>query len=247
MNSIEFFQESACIITGAANGNGLALSNFFLDKGCKIFTIDIKPLRKKINSSHFLGDVTNDKFINYVFKKIFKEKYKSLFLINNAGVSYSNKFNNLKWEKTIKTNLTAVYKWSLKYSEIIKKKKLHNSSIVNIGSLATIMGFPNNPSYQASKSGVLGLTRSLAFDFAPLGIRVNCVSPGYIKTNMTKLSYMNKLKNRQRIKHMLIKRWGEPEDVAGAVFFLCSRMASYITGINLFVDGGWSINGLSDG
>ena len=89
--------------------------------------------------------------------------------------------------------------------------------IIFLGSLATTMGFPENPSYQAAKCGIVGLTQSFAYDLGKYGIRANCVSPGYIKTNMTKKSYNDERLNKERLSHMLIKRWGEPEDVSNLV------------------------------
>ena len=95
------------------------------------------------------------------------------------------------------------------------------------------------------RSGVLGLTRAFAFDLGSKGIRVNCVSPGYIATAMTERSYNDPAMNAARRRHMLLGRWGQPEDVSNAVAFLCTPESSYITGINLPVDGGWSVCGLT--
>ena len=94
------------------------------------------------------------------------------------------------------------------------------------------------------KAGVLGLTRSFAYDLGRYGIRVNCVSPGYIQTAMTEKSYNTPILNASRRKHTLLGRWGQPQDVAKAVAFLCGQASSYITGINLPVDGGWLACGL---
>jgi gluconate 5-dehydrogenase len=106
------------------------------------------------------------------------------------------------------------------------------------------LGFPKNPAYQASKAGALGLTRSFAYDLGKLGIRVNCVSPGYIHTAMTDRSFRDPELNLARRRHTLLDRWGLPEDVANGVAFLCDPGSSYITGINLPVDGGWLVCGL---
>jgi len=122
--------------------------------------------------------------------------------------------------------------------------RITSGGIVFIGSLATQLGFPRNPAYQASKSGVLGLARSFAYDLGPKGIRSNCVSPGYIATAMTEKSYGDPAMNADRRRQTLLDRWGQPEDVANVVAFLCSPASAYVTGTNLFVDGGWSCKGL---
>ena len=123
-------------------------------------------------------------------------------------------------------------------------QRITEGGIVFIGSLATTMAFPNNAAYQASKSGVLGLARSFAFDLGRYGIRSNCVSPGYIATAMTSNSYNSPELNAARRKHTLLDRWGQPEDVANGVAFLCEPSSAYITGINLPIDGGWMVCGL---
>jgi NAD(P)-dependent dehydrogenase (short-subunit alcohol dehydrogenase family) len=239
------FSESACIITGAANGNGLAIAKAFINSGCITYTIDITPLKENINSIHFIGDICDSKILDLVFSRIKIKGIKSLFLINNAGISIVDNIDIMdKWNKTLGINLTAAFSWSMKFFDFIKTYQISEAAIINIGSLATMMGFPDNPAYQVSKAGILGLTRALAYDFANYKIRVNCISPGYIHTNMTKLSFNDNVKYNQRLRQTLLKRWGEPEDICGPVLFLCSDFASYITGINLPVDGGWSINGL---
>ncbi len=165
----------------------------------------------------------------------------SLFLINNAGVTVSGSpQTDEAWDRTIDINLTAPFIWSRLYADQVTTGRIASGGIVFIGSLATTMGFPGNPAYQASKAGVLGLSRAFAYDLGPAGIRVNCVSPGYIATAMTKGSFGDPAMNAARRAHTLLDRWGTPEDVAGVVAFLCSPAAAYVTGVNLMVDGGWT-------
>jgi NAD(P)-dependent dehydrogenase (short-subunit alcohol dehydrogenase family) len=101
-----------------------------------------------------------------------------------------------------------------------------------------------NPSYQVSKAGLSQLTRSISVDYSKDGIRANNVVPGYIKSNMTIDSYNSEIKRVERINRSSMKRWGEPSDLIGAVHFLSSDESSFVTGADIFVDGGWNINGL---
>ena len=141
------------------------------------------------------------------------------------------------WTTTLYHNLTVSFMYT-------KRCKVAQS-ITFIASLGATLGFPNNPSYQASKAGLLGLMRALAYDLGPSGVRVNAVSPGYIRSGggMTAKSYADPERREFIAEHTLLGRWGKPEEIASVVAFLCSPAASYITGQNLIVDGGWSVKG----
>ena len=117
-------------------------------------------------------------------------------------------------------------------------------SIINISSIGSKIGFPNNPSYLSSKGALNQLTKSLANDFAEANIRVNALLPGYIKTKMTEKSFKNENENKKRIDRMILKRWGKPKDIIGAAIFLCSESSSYVTGSEIVIDGGWTSKGL---
>jgi NAD(P)-dependent dehydrogenase (short-subunit alcohol dehydrogenase family) len=193
-----------------------------------------------------VGDVLDPSVRESAFEKALDLGNGTLFLVNNAGVT-SPEFpqSDDAWGRTIDINLKAPFQWSRTFGEHVTRGDIRVGGIVFIGSLATAMGFPRNPAYQASKSGVTGLARAFAFDLGSFGIRSNCVSPGYIQTAMTETSYNTRELHEARKRHMLLGRWGQPEDVANAVSFLCSDRASYITGINLPVDGGWMACGLT--
>jgi NAD(P)-dependent dehydrogenase (short-subunit alcohol dehydrogenase family) len=117
-------------------------------------------------------------------------------------------------------------------------------SIINICSLASKLGFPNNPVYVASKGGLSQASKALAIDFAHKNIRVNNILPGYIKTSMTIKSFKNKKSFNIRKNRTMLKRWGDPADILGSIIFLSSDASKYIAGIDLTFDGGWLSNGL---
>ena len=117
-------------------------------------------------------------------------------------------------------------------------------SIINVTSLGSVLGFPDNPSYVSSKGGLKMLTKSLAVDLGKKGIRVNNLLPGYMKTAMTKKSFMNKDLKEERDKRIIMNRWGNPTDLIGPCIFLASDSSSYIPGSDILVDGGWTAKGL---
>ena len=122
--------------------------------------------------------------------------------------------------------------------------EVKDGSIINITSLGAELAFPNNPAYIASKGGLKMLTKFYAKSMGKYGIRVNNVGPGYIQTDMTKSSYSDEHIRGNRESHTFLGRWGQPQDVANACLFLCSDESKYITGQDIYVDGGWTANGL---
>ena len=235
----------ACIVTGAAAGNGSAIARRLREKGHYVVAIDRAPLDTASADCAIQGDVLDDRKIAQAFEAALDRADGTLHLINNAGITLPGyPQQDAVWQQTIEVNLTAPFRWSRYYTDLVVQGRIAAGGIVFIGSLATQLGFPKNPAYQASKCGVLGLTRSFAYDLGSRGIRVNCVSPGYIHTAMTEKSFNDPALNRSRRRHTLLNRWGAPEDVANAVAFLCAEESSYITGINLPVDGGWTACGL---
>lgn len=238
---------SACIVTGCSAGNGLAIACQLISDGHLVVGVDRSLPNAGPEDWILLGDVLCVSTLNEAFERALAVADGTLFLVNNAGVT-SPEFpqSDRTWDVTLDVNLKAPFQWSRTYCEHVTKGAVTSGGIVFIGSLATTMGFPRNPAYQASKSGLTGLARAFAYDLGPFGIRSNCVSPGYITTAMTSTSYNTPALHDARKRHMLLGRWGQPQDVANAVSFLCSEKSSYITGINLPVDGGWMACGLTN-
>lgn len=238
---------SACIVTGAASGNGLAIARQLMADGHQVVAVDCSTSAEVVEDWLMVGDVLDPDIQTQVFEKALALASGTLFLVNNAGITVPDfPQSDQAWDTTVEVNLKAPFQWSRAYAELVNNGTVQSGGIVFIGSLATTMGFPRNAAYQASKSGITGLARSFAVDLGPYGIRSNCVSPGYIQTAMTATSYNTPELHEARKRHMLLGRWGQPQDVANAVSFLCSEKASYITGINLPVDGGWMICGLTN-
>jgi NAD(P)-dependent dehydrogenase (short-subunit alcohol dehydrogenase family) len=236
---------SSCIVTGAAAGNGLAIARKLGERGHYVVGVDLTPIGSGLVDCVLSGDVLDEGTMTAAFTAALAHADGTVHLVNNAGITQpGSPQTDEVWQSTIGVNLTAPFRWSRSFAALAAEGRIREGGIVFIGSLATQMGFPRNPAYQASKAGALGLTRAFAYDLGPLGIRVNCVSPGYIHTAMTDGSFQNPDLNLARRRHTLLGRWGQPDDVANAVAFLCDTASSYITGINLPVDGGWTVRGL---
>ena len=165
-------------------------------------------------------------------------------LVNAAGVTAPAEPGDAitNFRHTLETNLVAIYACCV---EVLPFMRLSGGgSIINITSIGSTLGFPGNPSYGASKGGLRVLTKALANDLGADNIRVNNLAPGYIRTDMTRLSFEDEHMNQARRQRMLLDRWGEINDLCGAAIFLASDASSYVTGTDLFVDGGWTAKGL---
>jgi 2-dehydro-3-deoxy-D-gluconate 5-dehydrogenase len=161
-------------------------------------------------------------------------------LVNNAGIirrADSLEFSEEDWDSVIDTNLKSVFFLCQAAARHMVAKG--RGKIVNIASMLSFQGGIRVPSYTASKSGVAGLTKLLANEWAGKGINVNAIAPGYIATNNTAALQANEVRNRQILERIPAGRWGQPADLAGALVFLASDASDYIQGHILAVDGGW--------
>lgn len=234
------FSKKNILITGSNSGNGLAIANAFIKLKANVIRID-KKFTNKIKSYDIVFDLENYSKIKKLKENI-KLKFKKIdVIINNAGISIpsNNSYKNFDlYHRTLAVNLHSPFYIISYISEIMPK----NSAVIQITSLGSKFGFKNNPSYQISKAGLAQLAKCAAIDFQKKKIRFNNICPGYIKTNMTIQSFKNKKKSKERIERSIIKRWGVPNDLVGAVIFLSSNYSSYINGSTIDIDGGWSIN-----
>lgn len=161
-------------------------------------------------------------------------------LINNAGIirrSPAAEFSIDDWNAVLAVNLTSVFR----LSQLAGRGMLERGrgKIVNIASLLSFQGGVTVPAYAASKGGVAQLTKALSNEWAPRGVNVNAIAPGYIRTGNTAALQSDPTRNRQILERIPVGRWGEPEDLTGSVVFLSSRASDYVHGQILAVDGGW--------
>ena len=242
---MNFFSVSnrVVIVTGSNRGNGLAIAEGLSNVGAKVVRIDL-AFDNNLNTEDISFDLTNQTEIKSLLEGIAAKYGRIDGLVNNAGISIpsSSPYSDLSiYEKTLAVNLTAAFAMCSAASPIMAS--YGSGSIVNITSLGAELAFPDNPSYQISKAGLRQLTKALARDWGEFGIRANNICPGYINTAMTKNSFTDTELHQQRKNHTLMKRWGESADLVGPTIFLISDASSYITGTDIYVDGGWTANG----
>ena len=238
-------KDKVILVTGANRGIGLNIIQRLNNDGYTVIgtsrTDDgANIISQEINSNGGKGlkmDVTNQESINSAIKNI-RDEYGTLYgLVNNAGITNDNllmRMTEEQWLSVIETNLTSIYRVT---KSIVKDMmKAREGRIVNIGSIVGMMGNAGQSNYSASKSGLLGFTKSLARELSSRNINVNSISPGFIDTDMTKALSDDQIDNLS--KNIPLGRIAESSEVSSVVSFLLSNDSSYITGENINVNGG---------
>lgn len=233
------------VVTGASRGIGAAIATGLQDAGARVFGLSRSGTAPQ-GVSAITCDLSDDEAIGSAFRTIAAQGGRIDALVNAAGISLpaQSAENELaRFRSTVATDLTGVYATILAAYPLLKNAG--PAAIVNITSINSVRGFPDNPGYVAAKAGLAGLTRALAADYAPDGIRVNALAPGYVATEMTAVSFADPAMHEARRRHTMLGRWGQPADMVGAAVFLVSEASAYITGQEIFVDGGWIAKGLA--
>ena len=252
MDDLFSVKNKIVIITGSGRGIGRTFALNMAKRSAITYCFDIKfpnkiPKDLSNNLFHIKCDLTNKKKFDNECKKIFNRHKKIDVLINNLGISLPGKneqtYLEKYWDQTLKINLTVAFNCSQTVMKFMLKKK--NGSIINITSINAELGFPNNPAYIASKGGLKMLGKSMAKDWGKYGIRVNNLGPGYFKTLMNQNSWKNLKTRKARTIRTMLDRWGEIDELVGPCIFLASDASKYVTAQDLYVDGGWTANGLS--
>jgi 2-deoxy-D-gluconate 3-dehydrogenase len=230
-----------CIVTGCTGQIGMHIADSLQKIGYSVYGIDLKDIVEESIFEYFeVKDITKIENLRDLLEKAVSQS-NDISIVNNAGVSLHETSENFiqYWQKTIEVNLTAPFLLMEMFKQNVEKGLIQSGAIVNIGSLSSHRGFGDNPAYVASKTGLIGLTRAYADSLGPFGIRVNSVSPGYIKSAMTLKSQQDPKRYEIIRNRAMLKSWGEPHAVAAAVEFLLSEHSEFITGVDLPIDGGW--------
>ncbi|WP_456425665.1 3-oxoacyl-[acyl-carrier-protein] reductase [Desulfurobacterium sp.] len=230
------------LVTGGTRGIGRAIAVALKSAGAIVYITGTNEERTKqaaeeIGVNGVKMNVCDREEVKKVVSEIAEKEGKIDILINNAGITRDTLFMRMKdedWDAVIETNLTGIYNVTRQVVPLMMKKK--TGSIVNISSVVGFTGNPGQVNYSSTKAALVGFTKSLAKEVASRGIRVNAVAPGYITTDMTQ-KIPEKVKDAL-IKSIPMRREGKPSEVADAVLFLVSDMASYITGTTIHVNGG---------
>ena len=235
------------IVTGSDTGLGQGFCRAFAEAGAKVMGVSVVPsddTLKMIGEDKFTYMVENLMSIEPIDRIIEKtiEKYGKVdILVNNAGIIKREDcidFSEANWDSVINVNLKTVFFFSQAVARQFVKQG-QGGKIINIASMLSFQGGIRVPSYTASKSGVKGITMSMANEWAKYGININAIAPGYMATNNTKALRADADRSEAILDRIPAGRWGTPDDIMGAGVFLASAASDYVNGYTLAVDGGW--------
>jgi gluconate 5-dehydrogenase len=237
-------ENRVAIVTGASRGIGFALAQGLASAGASVIAVaraSSPAVAFEGRVEYVARDVSDG--IDEVCEAAVVRHGRLDVLINAAGITRpasapAGRLAN--FDLTIAVNLRAVYAGCMSAADRMQL----GGSIINVTSIGSNLGFPDNPGYAASKGGVRTLSKALAVDLGPRGIRVNALAPGYVRTDMTERSFQNPRAHEERRRQTCLGRWGTPSDLVGAAIFLASNASAYVTGQELIVDGGWTAKGL---
>ena len=245
-------QGKVAIVTGSKRGIGKGIALAFGREGCSVVVSDhtedseakgmVDEIKKMGSEAIFVkADVSKEKDIKRLVEKAVKRFRKLDIMVNNAGIftfGTADAITEKEWDKIMDVNLKGFF-CGTKYAakQMLKQRK---GRIINISSIAGIVGFAGASAYCASKGGVTEFTREAALDYAKHGITVNAINPGVIQTKMTKALIEDKAMRKQFLEYSHGGRIGMHEDIGNAAVFLALDESGFITGHNLVVDGGWT-------
>ncbi len=247
-------ENKSAVVTGGTSGIGKAIAISFARQGANVTILgtnkergeavlqELKAVERNAGQSfHFFQvDIADFESVQKCFDQIFSNHPSIDILVNNAGITKDNLLMKMKeedWDRVIDVNLKSVYNTCKMV--IRPMMKARSGKIINISSVIGLTGNAGQVNYAASKSGMIGFTKSLAKELASRGVCVNCIAPGYIETPMT--SQLPDSVQEEILSSIPLKRMGSPEDIANGAVFLASELSDYVTGQVLTIDGGMVI------
>ena len=243
-------QDKVCIVTGAGKGLGREISKEFYVQGAKLALItrsqvDVDNLISEFGDDERVlsvcGDVSDSDVVSQFVAQTVKKFGVINVLVNNAGMRFRKEFLEIsksELDQVLDVNLKSVFTFC---QEVLPYMIENNGGkIVNMSSIAGTLGFANLSGYVMSKSAIIGLTKSLAVEFANKNIQINALAPGFCKTSYFENFQENKELYNFTLERTPMNRWGESKEIADICVFLASNMSNYMTGEVLKVDGGWS-------
>ncbi len=234
------------VITGASRGIGLAIAKKLADNNISLVLISrnedklkeiVKELKNSENHLVYGVDVSDFKSVGAILKDVIEKKGQIDFLINNAGITKDTLLLRMReedWDSVININLKGVFNFVKHTIPYMAKKRY--GKIINISSIVGLMGNPGQSNYAASKSGIIGFTKSIAKEYGAKNITANVIAPGFVETDMTKKLPESVIEDYK--KAIPLRRFATPEDIANVVSFLISSSSDYITGEVINVSGG---------
>ena len=249
----KIFNDKVALVTGGSFGIGKATAIAFAKRGASVIIADwiedskhetMNEIKNAGAEGMFIKcDVSDSNDVKNLFDKAIEHFGKIDYAFNNAGIegdtANTHECTETNWDKTISINLKGV--WLCMKNEISCMLKNGSGAIVNCASVAGLNGFAGLPAYVATKHGIVGLTKTAALENAKSNLRVNAVCPGVIHTSMIdRITGNDKEVEKQFTAMEPVGRMGEPEEVAEAVIWLCSDAASFVTGVAIPVDGGFT-------
>ena len=237
------------IVTGGAAGLGRGMTEALHEAGAEVSIIDLSPATPAVaaeirGSGPRVGAVVADLSKRPEVERSFREAHTFLggldILVNDAGTQARHKSEEFPledWDRVIEVNLTAVFRFCQLAGQVMLAQG--HGKIVNVASMLSFFGGLTVPAYAASKGGVAQLTKTLSNEWAPRGVSVNAIAPGWMATALTTALQGNPQREPEILARIPMHRWGTPEDLNGTVVFLASAASDYVSGIVLPVDGGY--------
>ena len=248
MSNLFDLSGKVALVTGANTGIGQGIALALADAGADIAAAGRSPALETLdkvramgrNCEMFRADLSSVAAVQPLVDEVLAAFGHIDILVNNAGIirrADAVDFTEADWDAVMDTNIKTLFF----LCQAVGRHMIERGSgkIINIASMLTFQGGIRVPSYTASKSGVGGLTKLLANEWAGKGVQVNAIAPGYIATNNTAALQADETRNRQIMERIPAGRWGDPADIGGAAVFLASSASDYVQGHILAVDGGW--------